>query len=175
MIEVSSPPMAKTKEGSTCGNIKVRQAPQNEAPLLYALISNNLTEGHLLPRSLEEISFHSHRFLVAVKDNEIRACAELAELGSCVTEIRSYVVSETHRHQGIGKHLLQELLTTAKEGGHQMLCAFTHNPRPFIRFGFSIVPHPWVPEKISTDCRSCSLFRNCQQYAVVLNFQSMEN
>ncbi len=175
MIEVSSPPMTKTTEGSNRGNIRVRQATQNEAPLLYALISNNLAEGHLLPRSLEEITFHASRFLVAVQNNEVIACAELAELGSRVTEIRSYVVSGAHREQGIGKYLLQELLTTAKERGHQMLCAFTHNPRPFIRFGFSIVPHPWVPEKISTDCRSCSLFQNCQQYAVVLNFQSMEN
>ena len=175
MTEVSSQPVAKTMDRSACENIKVRQATKNEAPLLYALISNNLTKGHLLPRSLEEITFHSHRFLVAVKDKEVMACAELAELGSRVTEIRSYVVSESHRGQGIGKFLLQELLATAKERGRQILCAFTHNPRPFIRFGFSIVPHRWVPEKISTDCHSCSLFRNCQQYAVVLNFQSMES
>jgi hypothetical protein len=30
------------------------------------------------------------------------------------------------------------------------------------------VPHTWVPEKIAHDCIACPLFRNCGQYAVVL-------
>jgi hypothetical protein len=34
--------------------------------------------------------------------------------------------------------------------------------------GFSIVPHPWIPEKIEADCRTCPLFRHCGQYAVTL-------
>ncbi len=38
-----------------------------------------------------------------------------------------------------------------------------------MRLGFSIVPHTWVPEKIARDCYSCPLFRNCGQYAVVLD------
>jgi N-acetylglutamate synthase-like GNAT family acetyltransferase len=33
--------------------------------------------------------------------------------------------------------------------------------------GFSIIPHVWLPEKIVTDCHTCSHFRNCGQYAVV--------
>ena len=53
-----------------------------------------------------------------------------------------------------------------------MLCAFTHDPRPFIRIGFSIVPHQWVPEKIATDCYACVWFRRCRQYAVILDLQS---
>ena len=38
-----------------------------------------------------------------------------------------------------------------------------------MRLGFSIVPHTWVPEKIAHDCHSCPLFRNCGQYAIVLD------
>jgi hypothetical protein len=38
-----------------------------------------------------------------------------------------------------------------------------------VQAGFSIVPHAWLPAKIERDCRSCSLFRTCGQYAVVLN------
>jgi hypothetical protein len=29
------------------------------------------------------------------------------------------------------------------------------------------VPHEWLPEKISTDCSTCALFRRCGQYAVM--------
>ena len=33
--------------------------------------------------------------------------------------------------------------------------------------GFSIVPHAWLPEKVTTDCSSCVQFRQCGQYAVI--------
>jgi len=52
--------------------------------------------------------------------------------------------------------------------GFETLCAFTHSPEYFVRMGFSIVPHTWLPEKIETDCRSCAQFRHCGQYAVLL-------
>ena len=38
----------------------------------------------------------------------------------------------------------------------------------FVRLGFTIVPHIWVPEKVALDCTSCPLFRHCGQYAVML-------
>jgi hypothetical protein len=37
--------------------------------------------------------------------------------------------------------------------------------------GFSIVPHPWIPEKIEADCHTCPLFRRCGQYAVTLSLE----
>jgi hypothetical protein len=51
------------------------------------------------------------------------------------------------------------------------LCAFTHEPSHFVRMGFTIVPHVWVPEKIARDCTSCALFRTCGQYAVTLTLK----
>ena len=48
------------------------------------------------------------------------------------------------------------------------LCAFTHQPSHFVRLGFTIVPHMWVPEKIAHDCVGCAQFRQCGQYAVTL-------
>ena len=56
----------------------------------------------------------------------------------------------------------------AKASGYETLCAFTHDARFFVRQNFSIVPHLMVPEKITTDCLSCPLFRKCGQYAMVL-------
>jgi hypothetical protein len=41
--------------------------------------------------------------------------------------------------------------------------------------GFSIVPHPWLPEKISADCRTCALFRHCGQYAMVSDLDSVQD
>jgi hypothetical protein len=38
--------------------------------------------------------------------------------------------------------------------------------------GFSIVPHTWVLEKLTTDCIKCPLFRTCGQYAMVVPLES---
>ena len=48
------------------------------------------------------------------------------------------------------------------------MCAFAHDAGFFVRLGFSIVPHTWVPEKIAHDCVACPLFRSCGQRALIL-------
>jgi hypothetical protein len=60
------------------------------------------------------------------------------------------------------------LAAAAAGRGFATLCAFTHQPSHFVKLGFTIVPHMWVPEKIAHDCTSCPLFRRCGQYAVTL-------
>jgi len=66
------------------------------------------------------------------------------------------------------RSLLSELESAAIAQGFSTLCAFTHQPSHFVKLGFTIVPHMWVPEKIAHDCTSCPLFRRCGQYAVTL-------
>jgi amino-acid N-acetyltransferase len=148
--------------------VTIRAAEPDEAADVFRLISDNLASGHLLPRPLGEIVLHAPRFFVAAGPTGIVACAELARLGPTVAEIRSLVVSEAYRGRGIGRRLISTLLHSGRRQGYPAVCAFTHDPKPFVRLGFSIVPHPWVPEKISTDCYKCTWFRRCRQYAVVL-------
>ena len=64
--------------------------------------------------------------------------------------------------------MVEELALRARREGYRRLTAFAHDPAFFVRRGFSIVPHTWVPEKIAHDCTACPLFRNCGQYAIVL-------
>jgi amino-acid N-acetyltransferase len=92
----------------------------------------------------------------------------LAPLSRTVAEVRSLVVADEVRSRGICRRLVQELERRAITAGFETLCAFTHAPGYFVRMGFSIVPHVWLPEKIEADCRSCAQFRQCGQYAVML-------
>ena len=57
----------------------------------------------------------------------------------------------------------------ARLAGFEQLCVFAHDAAYFVRMGFSIVPHTWVPEKIARDCVSCPQFRRCGQHALVLS------
>jgi amino-acid N-acetyltransferase len=147
--------------------VTLRTATPAEAEAIHALILDHVAEGHLLPRRREEIAVHTGRFVVAVRGPRVVACAELAPLSRTVAEVRSLVVSEDARSSGIGRRIIDELRRRATVAGFEKLCAFTHTPAYFVHRDFSIVPHVWLPEKIVTDCSSCTQFRQCGQYAVV--------
>ncbi|HEX8031469.1 MAG TPA: GNAT family N-acetyltransferase [Vicinamibacterales bacterium] len=152
--------------------IVLRSAAAADAPALHALIAGHLEEGRLLPRELDELIVHAPRFVIAVEaaasGERIVGCAELAPLSATVAEVRSLVVSKDARRLGLGIRMVEDLAVRARREGYTRLCAFAHDPAFFVRRGFSIVPHTWVPEKIAHDCHSCPLFRNCGQYAIVL-------
>ena len=147
--------------------ITIRTASADDADAIHELIDEHLADARLLPRELGEVLVHAHRFVVAVQDDEVLGCAELAPLSHAVAEVRSMVVTPEARGRGLGRRILNELVRRAAAAGFEKVCAFTHSPGYFVHLGFSIVPHAWLPEKIVTDCHACSQFRRCGQYAVV--------
>jgi amino-acid N-acetyltransferase len=148
--------------------IVLRTAEVREVGKLHALIQSNLEEGHLLPRTLDELALHATRVVVAVKGRSIVGCAELAALSPTVAEVRSLAVDGAARGGRVGTMIVDELRRRAQREGFDKLCAFTHVPGYFTNMGFSIVPHAWLLEKIFTDCVKCPQFRVCGQYALVV-------
>jgi N-acetylglutamate synthase-like GNAT family acetyltransferase len=123
---------------------------------------------------LSELTSRIDRFVVGVDGRgSIVACGELVPLSSSLAEIRSLVVSEKRRRQGMGHRIVDELKLRARAGGYDDLCVFAHEPAFFAHMGFSIVPHTWLPEKIMADCRMCPLFRRCEQFAMVTDLDLM--
>ncbi len=157
------------------GEVTLRAGDAADAEALHTLITDHLAEGHMLPRELQELRVHADRFVVAVQDGQVVACGELAPLSRTVAEVRSLVVARGVRGGGVGAKIVDSLQRQARIDGFRKLCAFTHGPRYFIRMGFSIVPHQWLPEKITTDCHTCPAFRHCGQYAVVLPLERIRN
>ncbi len=165
-------------------DLVIRQAAEDDADAMFALIQAHLSEGHLLPRELHELRRHADRFLVAYLPfdfaqggpgdgaqggpGELVGCAELAPLSARVAEVRSLVVNRDVRGVGLASRMVNEIRSAAKSRGYDTLCAFTHDARFFVRQNFSIVPHTWLPEKIATDCLNCPLFRKCEQHAMML-------
>jgi amino-acid N-acetyltransferase len=155
-------------------DVIIRPATAADAEAIHALVTSHLDEGHLLPRALDELRVHADRFLVCDIAGQLIGCAELAPLSGSVAEVRSLVVSRDFRGVRLAQRLVGELRTRALTLGFHTLTAFTHDARFFVRQGFSIVPHVWVPEKIMTDCVGCPLFRTCEQFAVVLPLQARQ-
>jgi amino-acid N-acetyltransferase len=153
----------------------LRTAVRGDARRVHNLIQQNQQAGHLLPRQLTELTSHIDRFVVGVDGRgSIVACAELAPLSQSLAEIRSLVVSAKRRGEGLGRRMVDELRQRARAAGFDDLCVFAHRPGYFARMGFSIVPHTWLPEKISADCRKCPLFRRCDQFAMVTDLDVPE-
>ena len=153
---------------ASSSRIALRAGDAPDVMKLHALIQANLEEGHLLPRTLAELTVHAGRFVVAVKARRIVGCAELAPLSPHVAEVRSLAVDGQARGSRVGVMIVDELRRRARRDGFEKLCAFTHAPGYFIHMGFSIVPHLWLTEKIFTDCVKCPHFRQCGQYAMVV-------
>lgn len=180
-VVVDNGPGKRRRSGPAKPATTLRVAIAGDAPALHALITAHLEEGRLLPRSLGELADHAHRFVVAIQSDKsvaqsdqvdrIVGCAELAPLSKAVAEVRSLVVSHDARQSGLGHRMVEELGRRARREGFARLCAFAHDARFFVRMGFAIVPHTWVAEKIAHDCHACPLFRNCGQYAIVLDLE----
>ena len=154
----------------------LRTAVRRDARRIHELIQEHAQEGHLLPRELSELTVHADRFVVAVDGRgSIVACGELAPLSHSLAEIRSLVVSGKRRGAGVGRSVVDELRRRARIDGYDDLCVFAHQPAYFAHMGFSIVPHTWLPEKISANCGTCELFRHCGQYAMVASMEPIRD
>ena len=151
--------------------VALREATAADVDAIHELIAEHVAEGHLLPRTREELAAHAARFLVATGEGRVIGCADIAPLSAAVGEIRSLVIGEGARGLGIGRGLIERLIQRARAAGFSTLGAFTSEPGFFVQMGFSIVPHNWLPEKIQTDCSSCARFRACGQYAVMLKME----
>ena len=129
----------------------LRPATPADAAAIHALITKYQEAGRLLPRTVDEIARHADRFLVisdgGAKSADVLGCAELAPLSATAAET---------------------LADEARLAGFRSICAFTHDASLFVRLGYSLVPHAWLPEKIALDCAGCALFRACGQHAVRL-------
>src|SRR5690242_12577163 len=110
------------------GKLVIRSAAASDARRLHALIAANVEEGHLLPRTLDDVTAHAARFVVATERRRIVGCAELAPLSPQLGEIRSLVVGAATRGQGVGVMIVEEIRRRARRDGFERLCAFTHAP-----------------------------------------------
>ncbi len=149
-------------------DLLLRAGTPTDAEALDTLIQAHREEGHLLARDADEIRRRASRFVVCEVDGAIVACAELAPLSKTQAEIRSLVVARDFRRAGVAARVVDEVRQRARSAGFDTLCAFTHDPRFFVRQNFSLVPHLWLPNKIAKDCVTCPLFRRCDQHAMVL-------
>ena len=145
--------------------MSIRSAVRADADAIHGLIAAHVSDGTLLPRSVEEIARNIRDFVVAERGGKIIGCGALHVYGAHLVEIRSITVRIDHRRRGLGRALVRALLRRAN--GRDVVL-FTRRPEFFATFGFAVVDRNRVPEKFYKDCRLCPRRHACDEIAMAI-------
>jgi amino-acid N-acetyltransferase len=141
----------------------------NEVPQIYKALEISARNGDLLPRSLGELYDSIRDFQVYLDpQGRLVGCCALHPTWEDLGEIRSLVVSEEARKQGIGRSLVNRCLEEARELGMERIFVLTFNTPFFERLRFEPISKSLLPHKIWAECIRCIHFPDCQEEALML-------
>lgn len=145
---------------------RVRPATVADADRIHELIANYSAIGKLLPRSKAEILRRIRDFFVVERQGEVLGCGALEVFSGELGEIRSLVVDERHRGEGLGRLLAEHMIAEARRLGLTRMMALTYMPEFFHKLGFETVPKSALPEKVWGVCIKCYKYDQCDEIAV---------
>jgi len=151
-------------------NISLRKACVGDVKGIQELLRDCASKGQLLPRALTHLYKHVRDFYVAeLDDGRLAACCGLSIVWEDLAEIRSLVVEDASRRQGLGRRIVQECLGEAASLGVQRVFALTYQEGFFKKLGFVEVDKDVLPQKIWADCIHCPKYPDCDETAVLLH------
>jgi amino-acid N-acetyltransferase len=116
----------------------VRRARTSDVPAIKSIVDIYAGSGRrLLAKELVTLYEDVQDFKVAEVDGEVVGCGALHVLWADLGEIRTLAVHPDCAKDGIGRHLLDALIGTARELGLSRLFALTFHVDFFARAGFT--------------------------------------
>ncbi len=152
--------------------MNVEKARIGDAKQIQEMVNSFADKGDMLPRALSEIYENLRDFSVIRNNNRVAACVALHISWSDLAEIRSLAVSEDKHDQGLGSLLVESCLNEAKELGISTVFCLTSRPAFFEKHGFRQVDKMKLPRKIWSECYHCPKFPDCDEVALIYNFES---
>lgn len=144
-----------------------RDATINDVDEIYKLIHYYAEAGIMLPRTKETLLAQLDSFVVAEMEQRVVGCGALTRLGPDLVEIRSLGLDPSLKGQGIGRKIVDELVSRARTLGVPKIMALTYEVTFFERNGFTVVPKEIFPEKVWRDCIFCKKQHCCDEIAVL--------
>lgn len=148
----------------------VREAKHEDIPQIQVLLNHYAGMGDLLPRSKDDIINNLEHFRVIEDDGQVIACGSLEHFTDELAEVRSLMVNEEIKGRGLGRSIVETLIEIAEQRNVKRLMALTYVPEFFHKLGFKTVDKAIFPEKIWGICVNCYKFHNCDEIAVLLEF-----
>ncbi len=147
--------------------MNVRDAKITDAKAIYSLISCYAERDKMLFRSLANIYEDLQTFTVAETNGGIVGCCALQIIWSDLAEIKSLAVDKNRVGRGVGKKLVRNVVTKARELGLSRIFALTLTPDFFLKLGFKKVDKNTLPMKVWRDCAKCPKQQDCDEIAVI--------
>ncbi len=153
----------------------IRSAKLEDAQSIFKLIHQN--SDQLVPKSLGNIIENADRFIVAFIGSEMVGCAtyqihpEIGDEKAATVEIQSVAVGINHRRKGIGKALIESIITKTRSFAPAEYIVLTFAPEFFGSLGFYEIPKTKVMHKLYTGCINCTKHTNpftCPEIAMLL-------
>lgn len=149
--------------------IKLVKARLTDIPQMQTLVAEKVKDGTILERSEDEVATNIRSYVLAKDDGKLVGYTALHIHSPRLAEIRSLIVDESYRGQGIGQHMVAFTLEEAKTLGVQEdVLVLTYLPAFFEKLGFKEINKEVIPEhKIWADCIKCIHFPVCNEVALV--------
>lgn len=138
----------------------IRPATLKDAEKIFALI--NLNRDLLVPRSMGNIVENIDRFMVAECDGSFAGIAafqihpEIGNPEAATVEIQSVAVKSPLKGRGIGRLLVESVITRVQMFRPKEVLVLTFSPEFFGKLGFSEIPKTKVMHKLYTGCINCT-------------------
>ncbi len=147
--------------------IVIRRARLGDVPGIAGVMADYVIQGVLLPRPVSELYQCVREFHVAVRGDDVVACAALRVLWDDLGEVRSLAVRPDCHGQGLGARLVEAVIQDAAAVALPRVIALTREVPFFERCGFEVVSRDTLPRKVWTDCVRCPRRHACDEVAVV--------
>lgn len=149
-------------------NVTIRKALLADVRPMAQLIQKYADLAVMLPRNEFELAEHVRDFTLAVND-----AGQLVGLGALhiytptVAEVRSLGVDPDLKTQGIGRRIVDALVTEGEHLGLHSIFAFTYVPGFFHKLQFDLVDRSELPLKAWKDCLRCPKLQACDEISVI--------
>lgn len=152
-------------------DITIRSAKESDIDDILGVVNNYAAQNLMLPRSEDQIKRALPGFIVAVAGSKVVGCGSSVPLTPRLAELRSLAVAPEMRGTGLGRRLVEVLVTLARDGGYDQICALTLNEGFFNACSFATVDRWAITPKIWQECIYCPKFNACDEIAVLMNLR----
>ena len=135
---------------------------------MQELVVEEVKKGTILFRSSDEMATNIRSYVIAKKDDTIVGFGALHFHAYDLGELRSLIVSEKCRGEGIGKGMVKTMLEEGKSLNVKKFFTLTYEQSFFESIGFKEIPKESLPaHKIWADCIKCKHFPVCDEVALI--------
>lgn len=148
--------------------IQYTKAKLSDIVAMQEIVKPEIEKGIILFRSSDEIATNIRSYILAKEDETIIGFGALHFHADDLAEIRSLVVKDGYRGKGVGKGIVQHLVSEGEQLGVKKVFTLTYQKSFFETLAFHEIPKETLPaHKIWADCIKCKYFPICNEVALI--------